>query len=119
MRRSFFTRAPATNCCLNVIDTPMSLLLRRWRRASAYLTLRLGKPIIASDIPAFREVAGDLPRYFEPGNPTALVTAIMTMLSEKQSQPNVLPVWLTWDESAGQLMNKIDEFNAKANPARA
>jgi glycosyltransferase involved in cell wall biosynthesis len=82
-------------------------------------TLRLGKPIIASDIPAFREVAGDLPTYFEPGNPTALVTAIKATLSEKRSQPKLLPVWLTWDESAGQLMNKIDEFNAKANATRA
>jgi len=76
-------------------------------------TLRLGKPIIASDIPAFREVAGDLPTYFEPGNSAALVTAVRATLSETRSDPEVLPVWLTWDQSADQLMNKIGELLPK------
>jgi glycosyltransferase involved in cell wall biosynthesis len=74
-------------------------------------TLRLGKPIIVSDIPAFREVAGDLPTYFEPGNSAALVTAIRATLTEKRPEPKILPVWLTWDQSADQLMDKIAQFN--------
>jgi hypothetical protein len=34
-------------------------------------------------------------------------------------EPKVLPVWLTWDQSADQLMDKIAEFNAKASQAPA
>jgi glycosyltransferase involved in cell wall biosynthesis len=35
-----------------------------------------GTPIIAADIPAFREIAGDIALYFEPDDPAALARAV-------------------------------------------
>ena len=35
-----------------------------------------GAPIVASDIPTFREIAGDAALYFPAGDPTALARAV-------------------------------------------
>jgi glycosyltransferase involved in cell wall biosynthesis len=70
-------------------------------------TLLLGKPIIASDIPAFREVGGDLPTYFEPGNPASLAASVRSLLTGEDRKMEDLPRWITWDQSADQLMRKI------------
>ena len=80
-------------------------------------TLMHGKPIVASDIPAFREVAGDLPEYFEPGNPAALVAAITRVLSRNGLKSRMLPVWLTWDQSADQLVEKLSDFGVLSRSA--
>jgi glycosyltransferase involved in cell wall biosynthesis len=70
-------------------------------------TLLLGKPLIASDIPAFREVAGNLPTYFEPGNPVSLVRAVKSLLAGGRPKSEAFPRWITWDQSADQLMEKV------------
>jgi glycosyltransferase involved in cell wall biosynthesis len=73
-------------------------------------TLLLGKPLIASDIPAFREVAGSLPTYFQPGNPVSLAAAVRTLLTGEKRNSEDFPRWLTWDQSADQLMEKVAQL---------
>jgi glycosyltransferase involved in cell wall biosynthesis len=40
--------------------------------------LQYGTPVIASDLPVFREVAGDIPLYLRPDDLTAWTEAILT-----------------------------------------
>lgn len=67
-------------------------------------------PIIARDIPVFREVAGEHAYYFKGESPEQLAEAIKTWLS-LDSSGNVPGVsgmkWLTWSESAEQLMQVL------------
>lgn len=46
--------------------------------------MALGVPIICSDIPVFREVAGDTAQYFPVGNVNALASAIIGMLENSK-----------------------------------
>jgi FkbM family methyltransferase len=67
-------------------------------------------PIIARDIPVFREVAGEHAYYFGAGSPHELAESVKAWLSlwnagihqKSQDMP-----WLTWKESAAVLMRLI------------
>jgi FkbM family methyltransferase len=63
-------------------------------------------PILARDIPVFREVAGDHASYFDSKNSEDLARAINDWLalyeSGKQPKSNNMP-WLTWDENVERL----------------
>lgn len=63
-------------------------------------------PILARDIPVFREVAGVHATYFAAENPIELARAIGSWLMHHQAgthaRPDEMP-WLTWRESASQL----------------
>jgi glycosyltransferase involved in cell wall biosynthesis len=68
-------------------------------------------PIIARDIPVFREVGGDCVFYFSNGkSPKALAEAIKEWLrlytAGKHPKSDGLP-YLTWTESAGKLLDII------------
>ena len=71
-------------------------------------------PIIARDIPVFREVAGNYAFYFKGANSEDLAKAIKDWLNlykeEKHPKSDNMP-WLTWKQSAEQLMDVI--FNNK------
>lgn len=41
-----------------------------------------GRPLLAADRPAMREVAGTAPRYFEPGDPRTLTDALQDILDD-------------------------------------
>jgi glycosyltransferase involved in cell wall biosynthesis len=63
-------------------------------------------PIIARDIPVFREVAGDHAFYFSGGAPEKLASAVTGWLEMYQygAYPKSETMsWLTWQESASQL----------------
>jgi glycosyltransferase involved in cell wall biosynthesis len=65
-----------------------------------------GLPIIARDIPVFREVAGDHAFYFEGDGPDALASAIKKWVhleKERRAPTSAKMPWLTWKESADQL----------------
>lgn len=69
------------------------------------------KPIIARDIPVFREVAGEFAYYFENSNePQVLQKAIKEWIklykNDQHPKSDAMP-WLTWEESAKMLMEKI------------
>lgn len=69
-----------------------------------------GLPIIARDIPVFREVAKDCALYFRGLQPEAVAQAVTAWLAldevGKAPISKNMP-WLTWRESAAQLINGI------------
>lgn len=73
--------------------------------------LMKGKRIIASDIPAFREIAGDAPDYFRVSDSADLASVVLR-LTRHPSVRRTLPKWLSWDESAEQLMMKIKQITS-------
>ena len=68
-------------------------------------------PIIARDIPVFREVAGEHAFYFRGLEAVDLADAIVAWLSLNgtgQAPQSAGMPWLTWRESAQQLIGHID-----------
>jgi glycosyltransferase involved in cell wall biosynthesis len=73
-------------------------------------------PIIARDIPVFREVAGEHAYYFKADQPAELANAIQNWLSDfhKNQYPKSTNMpWLTWKESAKQLLEAMNMSNDK------
>jgi glycosyltransferase involved in cell wall biosynthesis len=67
-------------------------------------------PIIARDIPVFREVAGDFAFYFIGMEPDDLAKAVREWLDLYQSGQHPMSdemPWLTWKESTDQLLDVI------------
>ncbi len=64
-----------------------------------------GAPIVASDIPVFREIAGDRIDYFEVANPDALAGALAAALARPRVAQEI--PCLTWRESARALTDMI------------
>lgn len=67
-------------------------------------------PIISRDIPVFREVAGEHAFYFDGEEAKNLAAAIQSWLklykSNEHPSSGSMP-WLTWKESAAQLLDKL------------
>ncbi len=67
-------------------------------------------PIIARDLPVFREVAGEHAFYFNGFAPDDLATALRTWLAlwDRDAAPmsDGMP-WLTWQQSTAQLLDVI------------
>jgi glycosyltransferase involved in cell wall biosynthesis len=64
-------------------------------------------PILARDIPVFREVAGAHASYFEGITPQALAEALADWLATHRAGNTIASAempWLTWRTSAGQLL---------------
>jgi glycosyltransferase involved in cell wall biosynthesis len=71
---------------------------------------RKGLPIIARDIPVFREVAGDYAFYFSGMSPENLAQAVRVWLdlsSRGQAPSSKDMPWLTWKESTAQLLRIV------------
>lgn len=69
-----------------------------------------GLPVIARDIPVFREVAGDHAFYFDGDDAETLAEAIRCWLDLRSAGKAPLSVgmpWLTWRESAEQIVGVI------------
>lgn len=68
------------------------------------------KPIIVRDIPVFREVAGEYAFYFDGQKPEDLASAVETWLEMVQAgthpKSDEMP-WLTWKQSAEQLLDVV------------
>lgn len=68
------------------------------------------KPIIARDIPVFREVAGSYAFYFDATHPEMIATKIQDWLElhkeEAHPKSDDMP-WLTWKQSARQLLEAV------------
>jgi len=67
-------------------------------------------PIIARDIPVFREVAGEHAFYFRGDKPAILAETLRNWLDlfsvGQHPRSDDMP-WLTWRQSAQQLLEKI------------
>jgi glycosyltransferase involved in cell wall biosynthesis len=76
-------------------------------------------PIIARDIPVFREVAGNHASYFSGFEAVDLAVVISSWLDDKKKgvaiKSDQLP-WLTWQESASQLLANIIKDSSGKNP---
>lgn len=76
-------------------------------------------PIIARDIPVFREVAGGHAYYFQADQPAELAQAIESWLvlykADQHPKSNNMP-WLTWRESAAQLLKALNLPAATETP---
>ena len=69
-----------------------------------------GLPILARDLPVFREVAGEHATYFDAPDAQALATAIQDWLasySRREHRCSHGMSWLTWRESAAQLVDVV------------
>lgn len=66
-------------------------------------------PVIARDIPVFREVGGDGVSYFKADSPVELADALAAWLSTPdREKPDVKQVrWQTWRESAQQIRQSL------------
>jgi len=70
-----------------------------------------GVPIIARDLPVFREVAGDGAYYFNGKDSEDVAGAVLRWLTlfEAGEAPGSAAVgWLTWQQSATQLLTALD-----------
>ncbi|RWK09373.1 glycosyltransferase family 1 protein [Mesorhizobium sp.] len=67
-----------------------------------------GKPVLASDIPVFREVGkgAAAAHFFEVGSPAALATEVKSFLKSAPTASRETP-WPTWSESAAQLQDVV------------
>jgi glycosyltransferase involved in cell wall biosynthesis len=69
-----------------------------------------GLPIIARDLPVFREIAGDHAYYFQGEDSSALLESITSWLAlyKNGAHPESSGIqWLTWEQSATQLLEVI------------
>lgn len=71
-----------------------------------------GLPVIARDLPVFREVAGEHAFYFTASHAAELAGALRNWLALNASgaapASRGMP-WMTWDESTRQLIGKIEQ----------
>lgn len=76
-----------------------------------------GTKVICSDIPVFREVAGDQAAYFDLASPTSLARRVAESVASLErhrppSQHSGAIKWLTWKESTQQLFSRLQVFVA-------
>ena len=97
----FLERVYQSSCCLLVPSEGEGFCLPLIEAAHHRL------PILARDLPVFREVAGDHASYFTGTEPEQLADAITRWLDmrreDRHPRSESMPV-LTWAESAAQLM---------------
>ncbi|MGP5118398.1 glycosyltransferase family 4 protein [Corynebacterium casei] len=81
-----------------------------------------GIPVVASDLPALREVTGNYAVYFPAESPREIVRAILEVLSMEPNavrcQADMAREWVrsrTWDSNAKKL---IDAYNSGKNDPR-
>ena len=69
-----------------------------------------GLPIVARDLPVFREVAGDHAFYFHGREPQSLASALaewLELYQENSHVPSTGITWLTWAQSADMLLSRL------------
>ena len=72
---------------------------------------RYGAKVICSDIPVFREVAGDQAEYFESTNAGALANKVSESVSSLHNglyqKIGITKEWITWKQSTEQLFTRV------------
>ncbi len=62
-----------------------------------------GVPVLASDIPVFREVGGSWAHYFTQGDPVALADLVAARAAEPRPDLSGFS-WISWDEAARRFL---------------
>ena len=79
-------------------------------------------PILASDLPSFREIAGGAARYFRPTDPDDVARAIEDVLVGRPDVARRVEVGarrvaeLTWERSVDALCTVLRETAGEAQP---
>ncbi len=68
--------------------------------------LATGIPIVAADLPTVREIAGDRPFYYQPGNATSLAEAVRRALAAGTSPP-LLRTWTDRARDIDALLREV------------
>lgn len=61
--------------------------------------LATGIPVVAANLPTVREIAGERPHYYQPGNPQSLAQAVARALAAGRADP----LLRTWDDRAAEV----------------
>jgi glycosyltransferase involved in cell wall biosynthesis len=83
-----------------------------------------GTPVVASDLPAFREVGGDVPLYFRPSDPAALARALERLAAEPEATQERIErgreraKGFSWKRSVDLLCGVFDDALATAGRPR-
>lgn len=83
-----------------------------------------GTPILAADIPAFREIAGDIALYFEPDDPAALARAVARLRNDPEAararveRGRTRAAEFSWKASVDRLCAVFDEVLAESRRSR-
>jgi len=65
--------------------------------------LQMGLPVICADLPCFREIAGDLPTYLPPDDPSAWKAAINAAATSPREKIPKNVSFPTWDQHFAKL----------------
>jgi alpha-1,2-rhamnosyltransferase len=86
--------------------------------------MQYGLPVLASDIPVFREIGGNYPDFFQPGDEHAIYDAVLRFADSRISRPNTVRTpkpWPSWTDSARMLLDKVTapQSSSVVQPAAA
>jgi glycosyltransferase involved in cell wall biosynthesis len=83
--------------------------------------LRYRLPVLCSDIPIFREIAGPHAVYFDPFDVASIVAALEAFLVRGDYPPRALAEpfsWIAWEESVGLLLDLLLHARERATLQR-
>jgi glycosyltransferase involved in cell wall biosynthesis len=80
-----------------------------------------GVPVACSDIPVLREVGGNLPHYFDPGDSAAVAEAVTSALEDRETAAagRERADQFTWEAAASGTLAAYEEALARSERARA